>query len=110
MRTTRVLAAALCAAALIGCDGGDKPKQESIEVKPQAELEQAKALLENYAKGQALGSEVSDFPRLVSGVRATDPARADVLEKGFADLQKPKANLAAKAKQMLAALRPKQTE
>ena len=47
------------------------------------------------------------FPNLVEGVRKTDPARADILEKGFAELQKPKANTAAKAKEILKALEPK---
>jgi hypothetical protein len=65
-------------------------------------LEQAKAILENYAKGAPMTSEVSSFPGVIEEVRKTDPQKADLLEKGFADLQKgPKSELGAKAKALL---------
>jgi hypothetical protein len=104
-------AAALAAflAAFVGCGPPGKVKEETIEVKPRVELEQAKSYLQNYSQGQPLGSEVTSFPMLVEGVRKTDPTRADILEKGFAELQKPKVNTAAKAKEILKELAPRPT-
>jgi len=41
----------------------------------------------------------------VNAVRQSDPAKADILEKGFAELQKtPPQGVAAKAKEILANL------
>jgi|SRR5262245_3691300 len=96
-------------ATLVGCGPTGRVQEQTIEVKPNSGLEQAKQLLTNYAKGQPLGSEVTSFTKIVEEVRTTDPARANILEKGFAELQKPKVNTAAKAKEILAELAPRQT-
>ncbi len=105
-RFAALLGAAL-AATPVGCGPTGRVEQETIEVKANSGLEQAKQLLANYAKGQPLGSEVTSFPNLVDEVRKADPTRADILEKGFAELQKPKANTAAKAKDILKQLEPR---
>lgn len=105
-----VATAALFAALVgvcVGCGPPGRVQEQTIEVKPQADLEQAKQYLNNYAKGQPLGSEVTSFPGIVERVRASDPTRGEILEKGFADLQKPKANTTAKAKEILAQLAPR---
>jgi hypothetical protein len=111
MTTVRTAALALLmgAFAAAGCGPTGKVKEETIEVKENTGLEQAKQYLNNYAKGQALGSEVTSFDFVVKKVRETDPARADILEKGFADLQKPKTDTKAKAKEILKAIEPKMT-
>ena len=90
----------------VGCDGGGRVKEESIEVRQDLPLDQARKLLENYSKGQAVGSEATTFPKLVEDIRKDDPTRADILEKGFADLQNPKVNKVAKAKELLQKLAP----
>lgn len=91
---------------VVGC-GDSNPKEQSIEVKQNSPVDQAKNLLEKYAKGQPLGSEVTSFEYIVKEVRKTDAARADTLEKGFAELQKLKgAALTAKAKELLKAISP----
>jgi hypothetical protein len=107
----RLLTAALVGAGLVaGCGPSGRVKEETIEVKENSALDQSKKLLENYAKGQPLGSEASTYDSLVEGVRKTDAARADVLQKGFADLQKAaKGATAAKAREILAKLAPKMT-
>ncbi|MBA4188488.1 MAG: hypothetical protein C0467_10825 [Planctomycetaceae bacterium] len=97
------------AALLVGCNPPGKIKEEVIDVPQNPPISQAKQLLEAYAKGQPLGSEASSYDQLVADVRKTDPVRADVLEKGFAELRKPNANTAAKAKEMLKELAPKMT-
>lgn len=100
---------ALLAAVLsvVGCGPPGRVKQETIEVKAQVGLDRARQLLETYARGQPLGSEAMDFPALVEEVRKTDTERAAILEQGFAELQKPRVNTAAKARELLAKLAPK---
>jgi len=87
----------LCCAAFLGC----KEKEKVYEQKGIAPIDQAKTVLQNYAEGKPMTSEVTTFPDIVEGVRKTDPAKADILEKGFADLQKNKDNLAPRAKELL---------
>jgi len=109
MRCTLISAAPVLflALAMTGCGPTGSVKEESIEVKPNPAIDQAKHLLNNYAKGQKLGSEVTSFDTIVADVRKTDPPKASVLEKGFAELQKPKVDTKAKAKEILAQLAPR---
>ena len=110
MKNYRFAALALLGApiaGLLGCGPTGKVESQTIEVKQNAALEQAKQLLGNYSQGQPLGSETTTFQGLVDEVRKADPTRADILEKGFAELQKPKANTAAKAKEILKQLEPR---
>jgi hypothetical protein len=48
-----------------------------------------------------MGSEVMTFEEIVAEVRKTDPEKATILEKGFADLKRSPANLSAKARKLL---------
>lgn len=86
-----------------GCTKGDQGQQvKTYEIPMKGPLDQAKSILENYAKGGRMGSEAAGFDALVKAVRETDPAKADILQKGFAELQKtPPQGLAAKAKEIL---------
>jgi hypothetical protein len=57
-----------------------------------------------------MSSEVTTFPQMVENVRAKDPRRAEVLEKGLADLQKSApAARPAKARELLKKLEPSMT-
>jgi hypothetical protein len=85
---------------LTGCGSGGV-REETIAIRKRLPLEDAKGVLENYAKGGPMGSEVASFPKLVEDVRKTDPARAQILEKGFADLQRHGANRKEKARALL---------
>ena len=99
---------ALCGVAAVGCDSGDRVKVESIEVSTANDpLYEPRSILQRYADGQPLGSEVTTFDYMVKKVRETDPQRADVLEQGFKELQEaaPPAR-AAKAKELLAKIQP----
>ena len=103
MSRTRQFIAVICIAAFVatGCNS-NKVKEETIEVKPLSGLDRAKTVLENYANGAPIASEATSFPGIVEEVRKTDPAKADVLEKGFVELQKVKGGqLSAKAKELL---------
>src|SRR5262245_9545813 len=81
---------------LCGC-GKDPP----VEVQPQSGLERAKGILNDYANGAALGSEAETFEEIVAEVRKTDPQKARILEKGFADLKRDPRNLSGKARALL---------
>jgi hypothetical protein len=81
---------------LCGC-GKDPP----VEVKPQSGLERARVILNDYAQGAPMGSEAETFPEIVEEVRRTDPQKAAILEKGFADLKRSPGNLKAKARGLL---------
>ena len=82
--------------ALCGC-GKEPPPQ----VQPQSGLERAKVILNDYVQGMPMGSEAMAFPEIVEEVRQTDPQKAAILEKGFADLQRAPGNRSAKASELL---------
>jgi hypothetical protein len=72
---------------LVGCSSG--VREENIEVKASNDpLNAPRSILQRYAEGQPLGSETTSFAKMVEDVRKVDPARADVLEKGLAEIQK----------------------
>jgi hypothetical protein len=83
---------------LSGCGQGGSPP---VEVKPQGGLERAKVILNDYAKGVPMGSEAETFEEIVQEVRQTDPQKAAILEKGFADLKRDARNLSGKARALL---------
>src|SRR5262245_32685670 len=82
--------------ALCGC-GKDAP----VEIQPQSGLERAKGILNDYASGVPLGSEGAMYEEIVAEVRKTDPQKATILEKGFADLKRSPQNLRDKARALL---------
>jgi hypothetical protein len=84
---------------LWGCGRGGKGPR--AEVKPQSGLERAKVILNDYAKGAPMGSEVMTFAEIVEEVRKTDPQKATILEKGFADLKRSPRNRGDKARELL---------
>ena len=96
------------ASGVAGCGPPGNVKEELIEVKPQLALDRARKMLENYYNGQALGSEVTAFDSLVADVKNEDAERGEILEVGLKELQGPKVNTKAKAKELLAKLAPKQ--
>ena len=81
---------------LCGC-GKDPP----VEVKPQSGLERAKVILNDYVQGAPMGSEAETFQEIVEEVRKTDPQKAAILEKGFADLKRSPQNPSGKARALL---------
>ena len=81
---------------LCGC-GKDAP----VAVQPQSGLERAKVILNDYANGVPMGSEQMTFEEIVEEVRKTDPQKATILEKGFADLKRSPGNLSGKARELL---------
>ena len=82
---------------LCGCAKDPPP----VEVKPQSGLERARVILNDYAEGVPMGSEAATFEEIVEEVRQTDPQKAAILEKGFADLKRSPGNRRAKARELL---------
>ena len=82
---------------LCGCGRNSRP----VEVQPQSGLERAKVILNDYASGVPMGSEAATFEEVVAEVRKTDPQKATILEKGFADLKRSPKNLRDKARALL---------
>ena len=82
---------------LCGCGSNSPP----VEVQPQSGLERAKGILNDYASGAPLGSEGAMYEEIVAEVRQTDPQKATILEKGFADLKRSPQNLSGKARALL---------
>jgi hypothetical protein len=82
---------------LSGCGSNSGP----VQVQPQSGLERAKGILNDYANGVPLGSEGAMYEEIVAEVRQTDPNKATILEKGFADLKRSPQNLQGKARALL---------
>ena len=82
---------------LCGCGRNSRP----VEVQPQSGLERAKGILADYANGVPMGSEQMTFEEIVEEVRKTDPQKAAILEKGFADLKRSPQSRSSKARALL---------
>ena len=83
---------------LAGCGLGGSPP---VEIQPQSGLERAKVILNDYVNGVPLGSEGATYEEIVAEVRQTDPQKAAILEKGFADLKRSPQNRSATARALL---------
>lgn len=95
----RLLLGVLLAGLAAGCGGG--VKEETIPIRKQDPMTQVKAVLQNYARGQPLASEVTSYDYMIEEVRKVDPAKAEILKTGFDELKKVKGSPAAKAKELL---------
>jgi hypothetical protein len=85
--------------ALLGhCGCGKAPP---VDVQPQSGLERAKGILNDYANGAPLGSEGAMYAEIVAEIRKTDPQKAMIVEKGFADLKRSPQNLRDKSRALL---------
>ena len=82
---------------LCGCGSSSS----RVEVQPQSGLERAKVILNDYASGAPLGSEGAMYEEIVAEIRQTDPNKATILEKGFADLKRSPQNRSTTARALL---------
>ena len=72
---------------ITGCDSG--PAEETLKTASADDpLLEPLSLLQRYADGQRMTSEVTSFPYFVKRLKETDPAKADILEKGLEELSK----------------------
>jgi hypothetical protein len=109
MRVRSGVNAAFMASLVIGLTAGAggcsqqtvKPTKIEIKVDPMVQVTNT---LQGYAKGQTLGSEVTGYDSMVSSVKAANPDKAAILEKGLAEIKKPGADVKGKAKALLSEL------
>lgn len=107
--SSRALSVLLLFPLLAGCQQGVPEKQIVVKASNDP-LHEPRQILERYAQGQPLASEVSSFPAMVENVRKSDPERADILQKGLDELQKGgRAARVTKAKELLDKLKPSMT-
>jgi len=97
-----LLAAAVCLGthSLIGCSQSSQ-KERVIPLKASASMNNARSILENYAKGAPITSEADSFDAVVSGVRKENPESADKLADAFAKIRANPGNRARYAKETL---------
>ncbi len=91
----RVATVIVAAFMLTGCSGGVRDRELPFTPDPVAE---AKAILNGYAAGQAVGSESMMFDDLVARVSAVDQAKGAELRRFFDDLAVRRGPDRAKAK------------
>jgi hypothetical protein len=99
-RIIRCVACSWLCLAAAGCGPSNVPKERAIQV-ARDPLQDVRSFLEGYAQGQAVGSEVELFPKLVEEIRKTDADKAAVLESGLTDMLKSPASGRARAKKLL---------
>lgn len=94
------------AATWMGCGSGGV-KEQNIKTSEPAAIEMAKTILQGYAEGKPVESEILRFDEIVEEVKRQDPEKAAVLERGFAEIKglmdSPSA-IPKKAKEILAQL------
>lgn len=88
---------------LSGC-GPQGVKKETIEIKPVDPMQEVKQILQNYANGQPVTSEASDFPRLIENAKKADPVKGELIEKTLNEIQRAPADAKSKAQALLGKL------
>jgi hypothetical protein len=72
--------------AVVGCGGS--VQEETITVQASNDpLNEPRSILERYADGQPIGSEVSTFADMVARVEKVDSTRAAILREGLAEIE-----------------------
>lgn len=86
-QTLHVLFLAL--AVVAGCNPSGIKVESYKPDKPPAAVEQAKQLLQQYANGGPLGSEVTGYPQLIERVKQEDAQKGEILEKAWPRSKRP---------------------
>ena len=72
---------------VLGCGGGSERAAPAVQPTGEHALNTAKTMLQGYINGDARGSEVESYDWIVDTVRESDPAKADILKTGLAELK-----------------------
>lgn len=97
--TTLIVAVAVVSP---GCGGnGGRPKRTYSRTDARNPIAEAKFILEGYVAGRGDDSDQMLVPGIVAAAREADPAKADVIERGFADIKARPAAAATIAKKVL---------
>lgn len=85
-----------------GCSGkGGREPRTYTRPGPRDPVAEARLFFEDYAAGQGLGSEQELFEEIITAIKAVDPAKADVVAKGIAEIKKNPTTTAITAKKVL---------
>lgn len=103
MRCARGLAFVVGATLLLvaGCSAkGGRERRVYTRPGQRDPVSEAKVFFTGYAKGEGFGEEAT-FEELITAIKAVDPAKADVVAEGIAEIKKNPAATAATAKKVL---------
>lgn len=95
-----VVATCLLTLPLVGCSQSSQ-KERVIPLKASASMNNARSILENYAKGAPITSEADSFDTVVAGVRKENAEVADILAEAFKKIRENPGNRARIAKDTL---------
>ena len=85
-RLLRYTILSLALGCIAGCtNNGVQPR--IIEIKNSSPLGEARGLLEGYAQGNRLSSEVDSYSELVERIREQDPEQAVIVEKALGQIK-----------------------
>lgn len=91
----------IVALGMAGCMQGATPQVETFEAPTVDPLTEAKAILQNYAKGMPVTSEAASFPDLIKRVTEKDAAKGAILEKGLGEIKANPSSAQTKATELL---------
>jgi hypothetical protein len=86
---------------ILGCNQGEVPKVETVQAPVADPIAEAKAILTNYASGMPVTSEAESFADIAARVKEKDPAKGELLSKGFDQIKQNPATAQSKAKELL---------
>ena len=92
--------------AWVGCGSGHVEERTIKSAQPVG-IDLAKTLLQGYAEGKPVGSEVVGFEQIVEEAKQQDAEKAAILERGFGEikgLMDSRSAVPNKAKEILAQL------
>jgi len=81
-----------------GCNPATK-NDVMYELKPDP-LKDAQTLVERYAAGQPVGSEMTSYASLIEQLKKVDATKGDLLEKGLSEIEKSPASAQKIAKDL----------
>lgn len=90
-----------------GCSQEGVVKERTIPVKQVSPIDKVKQLLEGYAKGEPVGSEIIGFGQMVEEAKKEDAAKGEIIAKGLKEIEgmmNRQSEVPAKAKEILAKL------
>src|SRR5205085_10338371 len=85
---------------LVGCSSGT-PKVETVKAPAPDPIARVKTMLTNYANGMPVTSEADSFADLAAQVKAKDPAKGEIVEKGLTEIKANPASAKTKANELL---------
>lgn len=84
-----------------GCAQSGTPKIETVPAPALDPMARVKTMLTNYSNGMPVTSEADSFADLAAQVKAKDPAKGEIVEKGLSEIKANPGSAKAKATELL---------